>query len=193
MSVVEALQLAQDHGIRLGVKGNHLVLEAAEKPSHEVIETLRTNKVEILALLRPKRPEWVAADWQAFFDERAGIAEYEGEQTREKAEAMAFEACLVEWMNRHPGGTDRHACAGCRKPGSNGSVIVPFGTKPANQSWLHPDCWPVWHQTQRDKARHALAGLGIAPSKHTSRVELAESHTSARATRGPTSESKKEK
>lgn len=41
---------------------------------------------------------WTAEDWQAFFDERAGIAEFDGGQSREQAEATAFECCVVEFI-----------------------------------------------------------------------------------------------
>jgi hypothetical protein len=38
----------------------------------------------------------------AFYDERAGIAEFEGRLPREEAEARAFARCVVEWLNRNP-------------------------------------------------------------------------------------------
>ena len=39
------------------------------------------------------------ADWQAFYDERAGIAEFDGKVSRLKAEGLAYECCVVEWLN----------------------------------------------------------------------------------------------
>jgi len=35
-------------------------------------------------------PVWSAEDWQAYFDERAGIREKDGVMTKVMAEAMAF-------------------------------------------------------------------------------------------------------
>jgi hypothetical protein len=43
-----------------------------------------------------------AEDWQVFFGERAGIAEFDGELPRLDAETKAFECCVVEWQNRNP-------------------------------------------------------------------------------------------
>lgn len=40
------------------------------------------HKPGIVALLRPGRDGWSADDWLAFFDERAGIAEFDGESPR---------------------------------------------------------------------------------------------------------------
>ena len=36
----------------------------------------------------------IADDWQASFDERAGIIEYDGNVTRAEAEALALACCL---------------------------------------------------------------------------------------------------
>ena len=46
--------------------------------------------------------EWDAEDWQAHFDERAGIAEHDGGLARAGAECQAFECCVVEWQWRNP-------------------------------------------------------------------------------------------
>src|SRR5207342_393585 len=55
----------------------------------------------IVVLLRPGRDGWSAEDWQVFFDERAGIAEFDGGLPRGAAEAGAFACCVVEWLNRN--------------------------------------------------------------------------------------------
>jgi len=41
-------------------------------------------------------------DYKAFYDERAGIMEFDGGLTREKAEAKALEETVVQWMVDHP-------------------------------------------------------------------------------------------
>jgi hypothetical protein len=162
MSAVEALCMAQENGIRLGIAGADLILDAKQEPAPAVLEALKRHKTEIVALLVADQDECSRKDWLAVFDERAAIAEHDGGQTRAAAEQMAFEHCVVEWLNRQPGSADRYACAGCGKPGSNDSVIVPIGTHPANQSWLHPGCWPQWHQDRLAAARQALMALGIS-------------------------------
>ena len=45
--------------------------------------------------------EWDATDWQALFDERAAISEYDGGMTRALAELGAYGACVAEYLARH--------------------------------------------------------------------------------------------
>jgi hypothetical protein len=43
---------------------------------------------------------WAAEDWKAFYDERAGIREYDGCQDRGMAEAMAFRETIEAYMGK---------------------------------------------------------------------------------------------
>src|SRR6476646_6749054 len=52
------------------------VLSAAAAPHAAVLDALFQYKIGIVALLRPGRDGWSAEDWQAYFDERAGVAEF---------------------------------------------------------------------------------------------------------------------
>ena len=49
---------------------------------------------------RRQNPE--AEDWQVFFDERAGIIEFDGGLPRAEAEAQTFACRVVEWLNHNP-------------------------------------------------------------------------------------------
>lgn len=102
MSAVEAIRLAQENGIRLGVAGSDLILDAEREPEPTVLEAIKRNKREIVALLQPGRDGWSAEDWQAHFDERAGIAEFDGGLPRPEAETRAFAACIAEWLDHNP-------------------------------------------------------------------------------------------
>ncbi len=102
MSAVEALRLARESGVRLGVAGADLILDADREPAPRVLEALRRHKAGIVALLTAVEGDWTAEDWRTFFDERAGIAEHDFGLSRADAEALAFESCIVEWFNRHP-------------------------------------------------------------------------------------------
>lgn len=48
----------------------------------------------------PPDDDWSAEDWQVFFDERAGIAEFDGGLSRPEAEAQASACCMEEQMAR---------------------------------------------------------------------------------------------
>jgi hypothetical protein len=101
MSGAEAIIAAYAAGVRVGIDGDDLVLEASAPPPDTLLELLSRHKPEVVALLRPGKG-WTAKDWQALFDERAGIAEFDGGLQRAEAEARAFNFCVVEWLNRHP-------------------------------------------------------------------------------------------
>ena len=161
MSVAETIRAAEASGIRLRAEGTDLVLDADLEPPVDVVNAIRRHKAEIIELLAPPGDEWTTEDWRAFFDERAGIAEFDGGQLQADSEALAFECCLVEWLNRHPQRSDPGSCAWCEKPDRDGHAIVPFGAESRGHTWLHPECWNDWHQDRQEWAQRALAAMGL--------------------------------
>ena len=113
MNAVEALKAARAAGIQLGIDGDDLVLEASASPPPAVIDLLSRHKAEVVALLRPAENGWSAEDWQVFFDERAGIVEFDGGLPSAEAEAQAFACCVVEWLNRNFVRSPPGHCLGC--------------------------------------------------------------------------------
>src|SRR5262249_51712412 len=100
MKAIDVLVAARAADIALTVEGDDLVMEAAPAPPAAVLEALLRHKFEIVALLRPARNGWSAEDWQVFFDERAGIAEFDGGLPRPEAEVQAFAAVEAEQQGR---------------------------------------------------------------------------------------------
>ncbi len=86
------------------------------------------------------------------FEERAAFLEFDGELSREEAEARAFEWCIVEWLEHHPVTSTPGRCAWCGEQEGVDAVIVPFGTDTNGHTWLHHACWKPWHQRQRERA-----------------------------------------
>lgn len=117
-----------------------------------------------MTLLRPATNGWSAGDWQVLFDERAGIAEFDGGLTRADAEAQAFESCIVEWLNRNPQRSDPDCCSWCGKPNQDGHAVVPFGGERYGYTWLHPECWKNWSEHRRRLAAVELARIVIRPA-----------------------------
>jgi hypothetical protein len=113
MSAVLALNAARAAGIELALDGDDLVLRAASAPPAAMLDALSRHKVDIVALLRPGHDGWSGEDWLAFFDERAGIAKFDGGLPRASAEARAFECCVVEWLNHNPVRSPPGRCVGC--------------------------------------------------------------------------------
>ena len=167
MSAADALKAARAAGIQLSVDGDDLVLEAASAPSAAVLDALSRHKAEIVALLRPGRDGWSAQDFQVFFDERAGIVEFDAGLPRAEAEAQAFAGCVVEWLNRNPERSPAGHCLGCGDREHAHDPLLPYGTEPNGHVWLHPRCWPAWYEARKAKAASALAAMGImAPVFH---------------------------
>jgi hypothetical protein len=193
MSAVEALRAAHVAGIQLGVDGEDLVLTASVPPPAAVIDRLASHKTEVLALLRrPGRDGWSAEDWQAFFDERAGIVEFDGGLPRAEAEAQAFVCCVVEWLNRNPAYSPAGRCLECGDREHAHDQLLPYGVETAGHVWLHSRCWPAWYEARKAKAVSALTAMGISapvgrPTKREERSKVLpsdavrESHTAKKS------------
>lgn len=161
MSAAEVLKAARAAGIHLGIDGDDLVLEATVPPPAAVLDALSRHKAELVSLLRPTENGWSAEDWQAFFDERAGIAEFDGGSAREQAERRAFACCVVEWLNRNPVRSPPGRCYSCGKVQHAHDPLLPFGTEAGGYAWLHSGCWPAWHAGRKAEAIATLASMGI--------------------------------
>jgi hypothetical protein len=163
MSAATALRLAQAANVSVTLDGNDLLLEAGCAPPPELLEMISRYKGDVITLLRARPDGWTVADWQAFFDERAGIAEYDGGLSRHEAEAVAFEHCVEEWLRRHPVQSSPRVCLGCGGVEDERGIVVPFGTETSGYAWLHSDCWPAWHNARKTEAMAVLTSMGIAP------------------------------
>lgn len=152
MSAVQVLTEARSIGIQIHVDGDDLLLEAPAPPPSAVLEALSRHKVEIVELLRLRADGWSTDDWRLYFEERAAVAEFNGGLTRADAEAHAFECCIIQWLNLHPGPLVTGRCVWCGAAESGNAVVVPFGSDPGTHAWLHAECWPAWHQARRAKA-----------------------------------------
>jgi hypothetical protein len=102
---------------------------------------------------------WSAEDWQAFFDERAAIAEREGGLPLEKAEEEAFASCVTEWLDRNPTRSSSDRCCWCGAVERQDDPLLPFGLESTGNAWLHRACWEPWRDWREREAITALAGL----------------------------------
>jgi hypothetical protein len=162
MSVVEAIKAARTAGIHLAVDGDDLLLEASAPPPVAVLALLSRHKAGVVALLRLGRDGWSAEDWQVFFDERAGIAEFDGGLPSAKAEVQAFAYCVAEWLNRNPVRSPSGRCLACGDRDHPHDPLLPYGIEPTGHAWLHGRCWPAWYAGRKAEAEAALKAMGIA-------------------------------
>ena len=113
MNAAEALRTARAAGVELRLDGDDLVLSADSEPPAAVLDALSLHKAEIVAMLRPGPDGWSAEDWQAYYDERAGVIEFDGGLPRAQAEAQAFDCYVVDWLNLNPERSPAGRCLGC--------------------------------------------------------------------------------
>jgi hypothetical protein len=161
MTALDALKAARAANVKIRVEGADLVLRAPAPPPATVLDALKLNKPAIVTLLRRQLSHWAVEDWEAFFDERAGIREHDGGLPREQAEALAFDDSVVEWLLRHPVQSKPGFCLGCGRGDEHAGIVVPFGTEASGHVWLHSDCWPAWHAARKAEAAAALSVMGI--------------------------------
>jgi hypothetical protein len=161
----EALRAARAAGIDLQLDGDDLVLEASAPPPAVILDLLSRYKPGIVVLLRPGRDGWSPEDWQVFFDERAGIAEFDGGLPRPDAESRAFACCIVEWLNRNFVRSPPGRCLACSGGDSVDDALLPRGVESTGHAWLHLRCWPEWRAARRAEAVAALEAMGIKRSK----------------------------
>jgi hypothetical protein len=102
MIAAKALMLARVAGIQIKIDGDGLALEASAPPAADVLDLLAQHKADIVTLLRDGNGLWAGEDCLEFFEERAGIAEFDGGLPRDQAEAQAISCCLREYFHRNP-------------------------------------------------------------------------------------------
>src|SRR5215207_3468303 len=109
----------------------------------------------------PKRDSWSPADWQAYFDERAAIREYEGGLARDVAERFAFEDTVSHWLSAHPApATPPDQCVHCRHTQRTNDVLLPMLAE-GGHTWIHNNCWTAWYATRRSAAIATLNAMGV--------------------------------
>jgi hypothetical protein len=140
MSALQVVAAARNAGIDIATDGGDLVLEALAPPPDDLLEALRRHKTAIVELLQPRADGWSAEDWQAFFNERAAIAEFDGGLSRNTAEAQAFAECVAAWLIR---------------------ICAISATTPPPQLRSCPRCWIAWQK----EAVEAIQATGITCSK----------------------------
>ena len=128
----------------------------------ERLQCQRPVSVTEVALLRTGHDSWSGEDWWAFFDKRAGIAEFDGGLPRLEAEARAFTCCVAEGLNRNPVRSPPDCCLRCGEAEQGHDPLLPLGTESTGHAWLHSRCWSGWHAARQAEATDALEAMEIA-------------------------------
>jgi hypothetical protein len=159
LDAAEALRATRAAGVRFAIEGDDVVLCSTSALPALLLARLSRHKAGIVALLRPGPGGWSADDYQVYFDERAGIGEFNGGLPRSDAEAQAFESCVIEWLNRNPVNVPRGRCLHCGGKEEKWDKLLPYGTAKTGAAWLHPRCWKPWHASRRVEAAAAVSKI----------------------------------
>jgi hypothetical protein len=163
MSPIEIIERAIEDGVLLALSpSGSISARGVQSAIDRLLPAIRRSKAAIVLLLRPSADGWSAEDWQVFFDERAGVAEFDGGLPRPRAEASAYTCCVAEWLNRNPAYSPAGNCFGCGGTEHSYDPLQPFGIGSAGQVWLHSRCQPAWYAGRKAEAVGALAAMGIA-------------------------------
>ena len=164
MKALQIVDAARAVGVALSIDGDCLLLRSGSLPPQEVLDALTRHKREVMDFLRSGHSGWSVQEWQAFFEDRAVIAEFNGGSTRQEAEARAFGACVVEWLNRNAVRSAPGRCCWCDGGEREDNVLLPFGIERTGHAWMHRRCWWPWHEHRQTQAIAILQALGIAGS-----------------------------
>ena len=159
MSAAEALKVARAAGIRLGIDGDSLTLEAPVAPPRQCWSCWRvTRPTSWRCCARPMTTR-LAEDWHALYDERIGAAELDRGLSRARPKPTPSECCVTEWLNRNPVQSLPDRCVFCGRTNSPDAVVLPFGTAMHGHAWLHAECWPAWYRGAAAQGNDGAAGF----------------------------------
>lgn len=106
--------------------------------------------------------DWDAADWHAYFDERAAIREHDGRLDRREAEELAFVDLVGRWLWLHPAfaSDPRQGCAHCGLGDQFSNPVLPFLPSDGHV-WVHDQSWDGLRTARRHHAQEAPRARGV--------------------------------
>jgi hypothetical protein len=167
------LREARAAGLTVTVQGDKLVIRGPRRAEPVALRLLKHKPAVMAALVRapaqprqaapePERAGWDAADWQAYFDERAAIREFDGQRPRVEAERLAWGELLVEWHKAHGAPPPSSRCAGCGKP-IGGSPAMTLADAARVHDVASYECLLKYGRRWRAAAAKALTSMGLEP------------------------------
>ena len=159
--IIHEVEAAGGH---LAAKGGHLEVSAPAALPSNLVNDLRQHKSGVMEHLTHRPRQWTGEDFRDFYEERAGVLEYDGKLSRPEAERQAFEGTLIQWINvTAPPNLDDDHCAQCGAPvGRIGNDAVPVLAGGGGHVWLHHGCHTAWMARRKREAAETLRAMGIA-------------------------------
>jgi hypothetical protein len=104
----------------------------------------------------------VAQDWQALFEERAAIRQFDGRYTRAEVEALAWGEIENRWHLQHGERVARDLCAGCHRSLGDAQALDLIDGCRVHDAADHA-CLIRHGERWRLNATRALIALGVTP------------------------------
>jgi TubC N-terminal docking domain len=149
------------------VDGPNLILDGpVDELSDALVERLRAAKSELLDTLAGEAPPsaWNYDDWQAYYEERTAIREYDGGIGSIEAQLLAYDDTVQHWLCLHP--PPDHAwqtCVHCGQPEGPANALLSLLASGRHVS-VHERCWGPWSRHRKAQAEEALRRCGIDPT-----------------------------
>jgi hypothetical protein len=162
------------YGGKIGLNANGPVWRNhTDQPHAEVMAILKERRSDVQAVLlarshaiktRTREPDtWTADDWRAFYDERAGIREFDGHLPRQEAERLALADCAGHWLLRNSPAphSPENGCWQCGRAGTDADGADPLITRNCRGGvfWIHPRCWADYDAAADAAARAAIGTI----------------------------------
>ena len=117
MKAAELIRHVERAGAQLRLIGDEIQIKKRTLLTPSEISALAHQRDAIRRYLRDRASDpWDGVDYRTFFEERAGISEYDGGLPREEAEWQAFEDSIQCWLHHNPpspSGPER--CVHCQR------------------------------------------------------------------------------
>jgi hypothetical protein len=157
-------------------------VKAAAALPPDVVEELKRYKAEILRLLHRESGAWPGEDWQAYFDERAGILDTTEATRVRKRRPWPWRPASPSGSTSIPVCSDPCWCFVCGRPDELGEALVPFGASSNGAAWLHHSAGGVARLPPKGSAR---GPAGDGPHRGGGRLMVQTSALHAKASHGP--------
>jgi hypothetical protein len=157
--IIERVRAA---GGEIALASDGIKLRVPASLRDQVVAEIKEHKATIRFTLKAETGDpWDPDDYRTFYDQIAGMLEFDHGLAQLKAKAFAFECCVTEWLNRNFQQSPPGRCVHCGGGERRLDPLLPLGTESAGHPWLHSGCREAWNDNRRAKAFAALAEVGI--------------------------------
>jgi hypothetical protein len=172
MSAAAIIERVRASGGEITLAADGIKIRVPASLRDRAVAEVKAHKAAIRFALKAETGDaWDPDDYRAFYDQVAGMLEFDNRLPHQKAEAFAFECCVTEWLNRNFEESPPGRCVHCGGGKRRLDPLLPLGIERTGYIWLHSGCREAWHANRRAKAFAALAEVGITQPRPLTAAE----------------------